>query len=1009
MSSSRPPSSGDHPATDPPGDQSDFNSPTLPGEVTSNANQPTLPPQYGTGRESHADMHNGMTPVVGMSFGDYEIVEEIARGGMGVVYKARQKSLDRTVALKMILSGQFASDDEIRRFNAESTAAAKLDHPNIIPIYDSGVHGDNHYFSMKYIEGSDLGGKLKGLRSDLKSGIAVLEKTCRAIHHAHQRGILHRDLKPGNILIDEDGEPYITDLGLARQVGSDNQLTRTGAVVGTPSYMPPEQAAGSSDITTAADVYSLGAILYELLAGRPPFSGSNVMDTLMQVINEAPERPSLSGTTDRNLEVVALKCLSKEPSQRYPTAEALADDLRRWMNGEPVSVRSPSFSTVAQNWLRQNFGHAIWILIVGLFAGCVAGLGLWFATVQQDMESIRSVYAELPSVDAPFTLAPFSTPDWAVIPSMVVFTAAIMFMGFFTAALARTKNRSADLAAGIMVGIISAAAAFFVCFGTMCVVAMNIDNEDMVLISRASGTKDGESSKALENLFDEYPELEELDQPARIDLMLRKIKSDHLYQARNGIAMGTLSCLFLFLTAGVVETLVAGPIVRRFESVGQAFGNYVFCSYPFVVATVIFGVHLTGVVVLGSTGIVWNWLTIATFATLAVGMIAEIRKWHLAIRIPLVGIIAMLFWCFFAFSFSAMPVVAQSNVDIKKRLRLADRHPDSAKMKDRVLNSMLRAGVKLYNLGYYPQADRKFVDALEYLEKIPAAQLVEEVTENWRTAQFNRANTFRRMKRIEEADAIVRQAVAARPDSQIVRRRAIRYFIDHGNPKLANEFAQQLKVSDNKSWHAALGLISLANPDASLTQLEERFRFVLEQSDFDDALKIKLLDAANQIQYWNLMGPFKFDELKSIEEQLTRITSREQFYATELPGKWASEQSSVSRSINLRKLIGTEEFVSAYAIASVTSDSDQSADIYLGSDDSAQVWVNGDLWQESSGNGRELRAREDRISCELKRGENIILLRIDQRQGQWEFMLQIDGADGWQLPVEWNSLSPATD
>ena len=397
MSSNRPPSSSENfPDKSLPADK---DTPTLPGSAgISGIDQPTLPPNPPPTIDSVSQAASvpGSSTFVGSTFGDYEILEEIARGGMGVIYKARQKSLDRTVALKMILSGQFASEDEIRRFTAESTAAAKLDHKNIVPIFDSGVHGENHYFSMKLIEGNDLGREMKRLRDDLKSGVAVVEKTCRAIHHAHQRGILHRDLKPGNILIDVDGEPYVTDLGLARQVGSDSHLTRTGAVVGTPSYMPPEQAAGSGDVTTAADVYSLGAILYELLAGRPPFRGDNVMETLMKVIKDEPERPSQSVVTDRNLEMVAMQCLAKSPVERYPSAEALADDLKRWLDGEPVSVRTPSFAMVARNWLRQNFGHAIWILIVGLVAGLAAGLGLWFATVQQDMNEIRSIYAELP-------------------------------------------------------------------------------------------------------------------------------------------------------------------------------------------------------------------------------------------------------------------------------------------------------------------------------------------------------------------------------------------------------------------------------------------------------------------------------------------------------------------------------------------------------------------------------------------------------------------------------------
>ena len=328
----RPPSSSENESNPSPESLDSRDEATLPPH-RNDSDQPTLPPDSSksTNMES-SDLGN--------SFDDYELIEEIARGGMGVVYRARQKSLDRVVALKMILSGQFASEDEVRRFYAEATAAANLDHNNIVPIFDIGEKDGTHFFSMKLIEGSHLGNQVDALRGDLNVGIELLEKVCHAVHHAHQRGILHRDLKPGNILIDCQGEPYVTDLGLARRVGADSELTKTGAVVGTPSYMPPEQAAGSSDITTAADIYSLGAILYELLTGRPPFRGGNAMETLLQVLNEEPDRPSLSGTVDRGLELVAMKCLSKNPDDRYLSAKELANDLRRWRQGDPLSIKA---------------------------------------------------------------------------------------------------------------------------------------------------------------------------------------------------------------------------------------------------------------------------------------------------------------------------------------------------------------------------------------------------------------------------------------------------------------------------------------------------------------------------------------------------------------------------------------------------------------------------------------------------------------------------------------------
>ncbi|MCE9603503.1 MAG: serine/threonine protein kinase [Planctomycetia bacterium] len=304
-------------------------------------------------------------------FGDYELLAEIARGGMGVVYKARQLSLNRLVALKMILAGQFASKADVDRFQQEAEHAANLDHPNIVPIYEIGVHEGRHYFSMKLIEGSNLRSELPRLQKDLTVGIRLMSEAARAVHHAHQRGVLHRDLKPNNILIDRDGEPHITDFGLARRVEGDSDLTQSGAIVGTPSYMAPEQARGEKQLSTAADVYSLGAILYELLAGRPPFKAATPMETIVQVVSQDPERPSTTlHRIDRDLETTALKCLEKDPRRRYDSAAALADDLDRWLRGEPILARPVGRWERTARWCRRN------PLIAGLTATVAVSLVL---------------------------------------------------------------------------------------------------------------------------------------------------------------------------------------------------------------------------------------------------------------------------------------------------------------------------------------------------------------------------------------------------------------------------------------------------------------------------------------------------------------------------------------------------------------------------------------------------------------------------------------------------------
>ena len=363
------------------------------------------------------------SPKAGDVFGDYELLGEIARGGMGIVYRARQRGLDRLVALKLIDSRQESLPEFVARFETEARAAASLDHPNVVPIYEIGEHDGRHFFTMKLVEGQSLSQRLsptdkaaasRDTRAQEPLSVqecgSLLAKVARAVHHAHQRGVLHRDLKPSNILLDAQGEPHLTDFGLACLLEADSFITKSSAAVGTPAYMSPEQAAGGArNLTTASDIFSLGAILYELLSGRPPFLGKTPLETMRKVVEEEPvplsrrraevisnQSSVISGaaasrgdlktnyrlpladhsvTIDRDLEIICFKCLAKEPEARYPTALALAEDLERWLRREPIQARPVLPVERVLKWMRRRPKVAALVILLNVvFALGVAGI-----------------------------------------------------------------------------------------------------------------------------------------------------------------------------------------------------------------------------------------------------------------------------------------------------------------------------------------------------------------------------------------------------------------------------------------------------------------------------------------------------------------------------------------------------------------------------------------------------------------------------------------------------------
>jgi serine/threonine-protein kinase len=332
----------------------------------------------------------------GREFGGYELLGRVGAGGMGVVYRARQKSPNRLVALKVIRMRELTLADDARRFRAEAETAAALDHPHVVPVYEVSEHEGQLFYSMRLMEGGSLASQLGRLRDDPRSAARLVAIVARVVHHAHQRGILHRDLKPANILLDREGQPHVSDFGLAKRMDADGSLTQTGAIVGTPQYMAPEQTSGQKGVmTTATDVYGLGTVLYVLLTGRPPFQGETVLETLERVREREPVPPrQINAKVDRDLETICLKCLQKEPHRRYESAQALAEDMERWLKGEVIWARRNSTWERLRRWIRRRPAVAALLAVV-----VVAGIALVGGLIWHDEKMQRASEREKAEAD----------------------------------------------------------------------------------------------------------------------------------------------------------------------------------------------------------------------------------------------------------------------------------------------------------------------------------------------------------------------------------------------------------------------------------------------------------------------------------------------------------------------------------------------------------------------------------------------------------------------------------
>jgi hypothetical protein len=575
---------------------------------------------------------------------------------MGVVYQARQVKLNRVVALKMILAGAHASQADLARFRGEAEAIARMRHPNIVQIYEVGEHNGLPFFSLEYCSGGGLDRRLPGSLAPRQA--AELVKTlATAVHAAHQAGIVHRDLKPANVLV-ADGTPKITDFGLAKKLEGGDALTQSGAVMGTPSYMAPEQAGGqSSRVTTLVDVYALGAILYECLTGRPPFRAASAIDTILQVLGREPEPPSaLRPGVDRDLELICLKCLAKEPAQRYASADALAADLERWLEGTPVSVRAPTLVMLFRLWLRHNFGAAGWTVPIGLTCGLLLAAVVWLGAIQRGLGPDARVWRRFfPARPLPLPATPLATPNWLLLSLNLAALIALAAMGFAAVRLVRPKNRSAEVATGIMTGLITAVAAFV--FGTgwwgVCQTTAVPMHDDLALVSDAAFAAGEGRPEAVGQLLERYPELKSVRPEDRGDVFQRKLRVDLVAGIPQGLALGLFPTLLVCVIVAAFQTAAAGHLGRtrpRWWVAAGAYAEFAVTSLMLLNVTVtvlILSRFVPRLVPQGS----YLWvlaLTVPQVVPMALALVALFRGWRWPCRLPLhllwLGAVILLNW-----------------------------------------------------------------------------------------------------------------------------------------------------------------------------------------------------------------------------------------------------------------------------------------------------------------------------------------------------------------------------
>ncbi|MGB7325024.1 MAG: protein kinase [Rubripirellula sp.] len=961
-------------------------------------------------------------------FGDYEIVDEIARGGMGVVYRARQISLNREIALKMILSGNIAGEDQIRRFQIEAESAAGLDHPGIVPIYDIGNFDGQHYFSMKLIEGESLSEVGTNIGQDPSRIIDVVAKTALAVHHAHQRGILHRDLKPANVLIDTDGDPVVTDFGLARSTEHDHGITQTGAVMGTPGFMSPEQATGGS-VTTATDVYSLGAILYQLLCGRPPHQKDTMLETLRSVVDEAPPSPrSFNADVHSDLELICLHCLSKDPTQRYESAVDLATDLRAFEAGQPLMVRPPSVIEIMRAWLNKNFGNVIWIPVIATVVGVLFGGLMWAGTIGSDYASRLDTYDKFAPSDRPWLAKDYSFLRPISIPLMLLLTTTI---GWATARLVKTKNALADIGSGLAVGLLAGLLAFVSGFGPAFIRGMTAGPREDSVVIRQLAFPEGNTERNVRQFVNEkYPSLRSVPTSELPDLLFRKAEGDTEAAIMNGTILGTLVSLMIFALLGVAQTWVAGRLIRN-EGPWRSRIGYVCFTVVMVCVLFLLGSNFATWVSIGA-GYIIDWFIPLCFLAAATFALATVyRRWPTAIQLVSALVTVGLFGWFLFTTWMKIPPpvlagrrtaisVAETRIAAGQNLRENWIAMTRARMYygmmlfqsgnvDAGIGQLELASAAIEEAGKHPGDEYSIVpdEGIAEIKQTIRSNLVnvgkqagrydlavetmEQITNDWTIDDFENDLSTRNsyanlLGQADQVDALVKfihrfDQDAAPPSTREARNRVqflLRYAA-RGRLRVLNEQA----ASNQTDWLAGAAQ-----------------KYVASVVGWTETEKQIFANWVAETQTFQIHGPIATTPGMSAKQQLDFQADIESNLIR--PDAQAPPQNAVmtsdlaGRYVNLLDKLGEQESAIAYATTTINVQTAMLIRFTVASDDGAKVWIDGNVVLENASN-KHLRVNRKTFDVDLAAGAHSVVFKVSQAKGDWGFL--VGATDENDFPV----------